>query len=138
MAPNNKPKRVMTEAHKKAIVSARNEARTVEMYLLVLRDTAPKKRGRAKSQADMQKELALIESKLRSKKLSPLEELKLMQKQTDLRSRITSNESVTVLKDLEKAFVKVGASYSKRHGITAQSWKKVGVPASVLSTAGIK
>jgi hypothetical protein len=39
---------------------------------------------------------------------------------------------------LEIAFIKVGASYSKRHGIDVQSWKKVGVPVSVLAKAGIK
>lgn len=128
----------MTEAHKKAIANARNEARTVEMYLLVLRDAAPQNRGRSKTHADMKKELAIIESKLRSRNLNPLDELKLMQRHADLKAKITNSESTTVLKDLEKAFVKVGASYSKRHGISAQSWRKVGVPASVLKVAGIK
>lgn len=137
MAPSKKPRK-MTEAHKKAIANARNEARTVEMYLLVLRDAAPQNRGRSKTHADMKKELAIIESKLRSRNLNPLDELKLMQKHADLKAKITNNESTTVLKDLEKAFVKVGASYSKRHGISAQSWRKVGVPASVLKIAGIK
>jgi len=138
MAPSKKPKRVMTEAHKKAIADSRNQARTVEMYLLVLNDNSTGNKGRRLSQSDMKKELAIIDSKIRSRKISPLEMLKLTQKAMDLRASIAASESNNVVKELEKAFVKVGAAYSARHGIKAQAWRQVGVPASVLKAAGIK
>ena len=38
---------------------------------------------------------------------------------------------------LETAFVDVAKSYSERQGIGYQSWREVGVPAAVLSRAGI-
>jgi hypothetical protein len=41
------------------------------------------------------------------------------------------------LKTIEDDFVKVVANYSKRQGISYASWREVGVPASVLTRAGL-
>jgi hypothetical protein len=41
------------------------------------------------------------------------------------------------IEELEDAFVGIAASYSVRQGISYQSWREVGVPASVLARAGI-
>ena len=38
---------------------------------------------------------------------------------------------------LEDEFVGVAKAYSERNGISYQAWREVGVPAAVLSHAGI-
>jgi hypothetical protein len=66
-----------------------------------------------------------------------MRQLKLVQLRRDLRSELASTDREVDIAALQAAFVDVAKSYSERHGISYQSWREVGVPAAVLSQAGI-
>jgi hypothetical protein len=63
--------------------------------------------------------------------------LKLVQERRDLQAERETLSSPVDLAGLEDAFVEIAASYSARQGISYQSWREIGVPAEVLSRAGI-
>ncbi len=42
------------------------------------------------------------------------------------------------IRKLEEEFVQVAASYTERHGMTYEGWRKTGVDAEVLARAGIE
>ena len=62
---------------------------------------------------------------------TPMQELKLVQERHDL------GELAAWYGD-EDDFVAVARTYSRRHGITFDTWREIGVPAAVLRRAGLR
>ena len=124
----------MTDDHKAALAQGRAEGRIVREYLDALRANKPK-RGRKRTPDSISKRLAAIEEELAE--ADALTELRLVQERRDLTAELAAMGQNVDVADVEEAFVKAAASYSRRQGISYSSWRDVGVPASVLRRAGI-
>jgi hypothetical protein len=134
MAAKRGPKGPLTDTHKAAMAQGRNEGRAVRAYLEALRANKPK-RGRKRTGDSIKKRLAAIDEALPS--ADALSELRLIQERRDLADELASIGETVDINSTELAFVDVAKSYSERQGITYDSWREVGVPASVLTKAGI-
>jgi hypothetical protein len=128
------PKSPLTDQHKAALARGRQEGRAVRAYLEALRGNKPK-RGRKRTTDSINKRLDAIDQQLKT--ADPVTELRLVQQRRDLNSELDGMSSNVDLKSIEDAFVKVAASYGKRQGISWASWREVGVPAAVLTRAGL-
>lgn len=134
MAAKRGPKMPMTDEHKAALAKGRVEGRVVREYLEGLRATKPK-RGRKRTAETVATRLETINAELES--ASPIDELLLVQERRDLRSELESMSDIIDMKQLEAEFVALAKSYSQSKQISYQSWRDVGVEASVLKAAGI-
>ena len=134
MAAKRGPKTPMTDEHKAALAKGRVEGRVVREYLEGLRATKPK-RGRKRTAETVATRLETINAELES--ASPIDELLLVQERRDLRSELESMSDIIDMKPLEAEFVALAKSYSQSKQISYQSWRDVGVEASVLKAAGI-
>jgi|TARA_B110000238_G_C16135781_1_gene443591 uncharacterized protein YicC (UPF0701 family) len=134
MAAKRGPKTPMTDEHKAALAKGRVEGRVVREYLEGLRATKPK-RGRKRTAGTVATRLETINAELES--ASPIDELLLVQERRDLRSELESMSDMIDMKQLEAEFVALAKSYSQSKQISYQSWRDVGVEASVLKAAGI-
>lgn len=134
MAAKRGPKGPLTDQHKAALAKGRVEGRAVRAYLEALRSNKPK-RGRRRTADSIKKRLDAINEQLKS--ADPLTEVRLVQERRDLMTEMEGMQSNVDLKSIEDAFVKVVGNYSKRQGISYASWREVGVPAAVLSRAGL-
>ncbi|MEZ7961778.1 MAG: hypothetical protein QMC04_07585 [Ilumatobacter sp.] len=134
MAAKRGPKMPMTAEHKAALAKGRVEGRVVREYLEGLRATKPK-RGRKRTAETVATRLETISAELES--ASPIDELLLVQERRDLRSELESMSDIIDMKQLEAEFVALAKSYSQSKQISYQSWRDVGVEASVLKAAGI-
>ncbi len=134
MANPRGPKTPMSDDHKAALAKGRAEGRIVRDYLEGLRATKPK-RGRKRTPETIQNRLEKIETELAS--ASPLDELLLIQERRDLHNELEAMSETIDMTALEAAFVGVAKSYSQSKQISYQSWRDVGVEASVLKEAKI-
>ncbi|WP_395156942.1 hypothetical protein [Ilumatobacter sp.] len=134
MAAKRGPKTPMSNEHKAALAKGRVEGRVVREYLEGLRATKPK-RGRKRTAETVTTRLETIDTELES--ASPLDELLLVQERRDLRSELESMSDTIDMERLAAEFVTVAKSYSRSKQISYQSWRDVGVEASVLKAAGI-
>jgi hypothetical protein len=124
----------MSDQHKAALAQGRSEGRAVRDYLAALRANKPK-RGRKRTPDSIKKRIGAIDDQLAT--ADPLNELRLVQEKRNLTDELNSMDNQIDLGSLEKAFVDVAATYSARQGISYAAWRDVGVPASVLTRAGI-
>ncbi len=124
----------MSNEHKAALAQGRTEGRAVRDYLDALRANKPR-RGRKRTPDSVKKRIKAIDAQLAS--ADALSELRLVQERRDLSDELLTMSTGIDLAEVEKSFVEVAASYSKRHGITYTSWREVGVPAAVLTRAGV-
>ena len=134
MAAKRGPKSPMTAEHKAALATGRAEGRIVRDYLEALRINKPK-RGRKRTADSIRKRLAAIAKEIEV--ADALTELKLTQEQMDLEVELENFGTTVDLTALEKDFIKVARTYSKRQGISYSAWRKVGVEPAVLKAAGI-
>jgi len=134
MATKRGPKSPMTDEHKAALAKGRTEGRIVRDYLEGLRATKPK-RGRKRTPETIAARLKKVEAELAA--ASPLDELLLVQERRDLQDELAAMSNTIDMTALENAFVEVAKSYSASKQISYQSWRDVGVEASVLKRAGI-
>lgn len=125
----------MSEEHKAALAQGREEGAIVRRYLEALSAHAPK-RGRKRSPESAAKRLKVVLEQIPT--AEPLRRLHLVQERIDLQEEIARQGETVDLKDLEDAFVAAAAGYSQRKGISAKSWRDVGVPPAVLKRAGLK
>jgi hypothetical protein len=126
--------RAMSDAHKAALATGRTEGRAVRNYLEALRANKPK-RGRKRTADTINQRLDVIDGQLAD--ADPITELRLVQERRDLEAELQSLDGGVDLAALETGFIKVAKPYSERQGITYAAWREVGVPAAVLSRAGI-
>ena len=134
MAAKRGPKSPMTDEHKAALARGRVEGRIVREYLEGLRSTKPK-RGRKRTPDTVNSRLAAIADELAD--ASPMDELMLIQERRDLEAELERMSNVIDIKALENSFVEVAKSYADSKKISYQSWRDVGIEASVLKRAGI-
>jgi hypothetical protein len=134
MANKRGPKTPMSDEHKAALAKGRAEGRIVRDYLEGLRATKPK-RGRKRTADTITARLAAIEEALTD--ASPIDELLLVQERRDLNDELDAMSNTIDMSSLETDFISVAKSYSTSKSISYQSWRDVGVEASVLKAAGI-
>ena len=127
--------RAMSDEHKEALANGRYQSRAVKAYLAALQTNKPK-RGRKRTSDSINKRLAKIAEELPI--ADALQEVLLLQEQSNLERELGNLESDVDLSELEEEFVKVGLGYSSAKGIEYATWRKVGVSAEVLAKAGIK
>lgn len=89
-----------------------------------------------KPQRDITKKLADIKAEI-AICTSPLQRLKLLQKQYNLENGKDETEQIIDLAAAEREFAKIAKSYSERAGLVKEVWLAAGVPEDVLSNAGI-
>ena len=127
-------KRSMSDDHKASLAQGRSEGRVVRNYLEALSANTPK-RGRRRTPESIDRRLATIEAEL--PEADAMRRLKMVQERRDLLAERETLAAPVDLRALEDAFVEIVESYSARQGISYQSWREVGVPAAVLSRAGV-
>ena len=128
------PKGPMTDEHKAALATGRNEGNAVRNYLEALRNNKPK-RGRRRTHESIAARLEGIDAELES--ADPMSELRLRQERRDLQAESASLGEKIDISALENGFVHVAKSYSARQGISYATWREIGVDAAVLKRAGI-
>lgn len=124
----------MSDEHKAALAEGRAEGRIVRDYLEGLRSTKPR-RGRKRTPESIAARLDKIEAELAG--ASAIEELQLVQERRDLRAELDAMDGGVDMDTLTESFVGVAKSYADRKGISYAAWRDVGVPAAVLTRAGI-
>lgn len=124
----------MSDEHKTALAEGRDQGRSVRRYLEALEANKPR-RGRKRSPESITKRLHAIENEIPT--ADPLKRLHLIQERLDLQAALEASGAGTDLAELEAGFVAVAASYGDRKGITYSAWRELGVPAAVLTRAGI-
>jgi len=135
MAPQKRRSSKMTDEHKAALAEGREQGRTIRHYLEALEENKPR-RGRKRTPESMKKRLDQVEKELGSEP-QPLRKVQLIQERLDLQESLTTKDAPVDLRALEAGFVKAAAPYSQRKQISYQAWRELGVPADVLSKAGI-
>lgn len=133
MAGKKGPKK-MTAEHKDALAQGRQQGRAVRTYLTALEENKPR-RGRRRTPQSITKRLAAIDAAL--PEADPLKRLQLTQERLDLQQELERADGKVDLAALEKDFVEAAGPYSSRKGISYAAWRELGVPAAVLSKAGI-
>ena len=128
------PKGPMTDEHKAALATGRNEGNAVRNYLEALRNNKPK-RGRRRTRESIASRLDAIDAELES--ADPMTELRLRQERRDLQAESASMGDKVDITALENGFVSVARAYSARQGISYATWREIGVDAAVLKRAGI-
>lgn len=128
------PKGPMTDEHKAALATGRNEGNAVRNYLEALRNNKPK-RGRRRTRESIASRLEAIDAELEL--ADPMTELRLRQERRDLQAESASMGEKIDITALENGFVIVARSYSARQGISYATWREIGVDAAVLKRAGI-
>jgi hypothetical protein len=123
-----------SDAHKRALAEGREQGRVIRRYLEA--KNTPGRRGRKRTPESIKRRLAAIDTRLSS--ADALTSLQLRQERRDLQNEMTRLPSPGPnIAELEREFVKVAKPYAARKGIAYDTWRQVGVPASVLRTAGI-
>lgn len=126
----------MTDEHKAAIASGRMESGAVRDYLEALESAKPKP-GRKVDPARLVEKKEAITEKLSSDGGNALRRLEMMQEISDIDQRLSRVEEEVDITDAEALFVEHARSYAGRKGIQYSTWRQFGVPADVLSKAGI-
>ncbi len=124
----------MTDAHKAALATGREQSRAVRDYLEAIEAAKPR-RGRKRTPASIKKRLAAIDEAL--PEASALQRLLLTQERTDLEYEMENMNEAVDLGAYEKGFVKHAKAYAEAKGITYATFRSVGVSADVLQRAGI-
>ena len=130
-----KTKSPMSQEHKQALATGREQGRVVRRYLEAL-DAHRPKRGRKRTPESIKRRLADIESRLESS--DPLSRLQLVQERMNLESELAAKSEAVDLGSLEDDFVAAAQEYGERKGITYAAWREAGVDAAVLKRAGIR
>jgi uncharacterized protein YicC (UPF0701 family) len=124
----------MTAEHKAALAEGRAQGRAVRNYLEALERNKPK-RGRRRTPTGIKKRLDAIDAEINA--ADPLKRVQLIQERMDLLDELENATSTVDIDSLEKDFIRDAAAYSQRKGISYAAWRELGVPASVLRSAGI-
>jgi len=134
MPAKKKPTRSMSDAHKAALVTGREQGRAVRAYLEALESNKPK-RGRRRTPESIEKRLEAIADLI--ERTDPLTRVQLFQERLDLEAELVAGSTQVDLAGLEEGFIAVAAAYAGRKGISYSAWREIGVPAATLRAAGI-
>jgi hypothetical protein len=127
-------KSTMSAEHKAALAKGREQGRVIRAYLTALDEQKPK-RGRRRSPDSIRKRVAEIDGELAS--ADPLKRVQLIQERLDLTDELDASSANGSMDELEAEFTKVAKAYSDSKGLSFAAWREVGVPAAVLTQAGI-
>ncbi len=116
------------------MAAGRVEGKAVRDYLEALRANKPK-RGRKRTPDSIRRQIDAIAAKLAE--ADAVSELRLISERMHLETELANMGTGVDITDLQAEFVKVAKRYGERNHITYAAWREVGVPASVLSAAGI-
>ena len=135
-------KRPMSRQHKAAIAAGRSDATAVRAYLEALSTSNGRNgHGRPKlSKTQARARITAISTKI-AKESDPLNRLSLAQEQVDLEKLLANpggSNGTKSVDDLTKSFVRSARRYSERKGISWSAWRRIGVPARVLTKAGVQ
>lgn len=136
-APRSSKSKGMSAEHKAALAHGRQEGNVVRAYLDAL-DAHKPKRGRKVSPDDVRSRITAIEEEIKETRGG--KKLDLVQARRNAEMQLEELESAANgfdIVQLQKNFVKVAKSYAKRKGINYGTFREVGVPAQVLTDAGI-
>lgn len=122
-----------TDSRKDAFVRAREETRVVDTYLASIAQAS--RPGRRRAPDSVAAQLRKVITELHE--ATGAERLALIQRRRDLEEERNRLTAASDTRGLEDAFVKVAQRYSERKGISYATWREAGVPARVLSKAGI-
>jgi hypothetical protein len=134
MPATKRNKTAMSDAHKAALAQGRAQGRAVRNYLEALEAHKPK-RGRKRTPDSIKKRLARIDAEYVDG--DQLKRLQLAQERLDLQRELDASGQAVDLSALEREFRDAAKPYGERKGITYAAWRQVGVPDSVLKSAGI-
>ena len=127
--------RTMTDEHKRAMRAGRDQGRAVKAYLDALEQHRPR-RGRQRTVESITRRLKTIAGELQD--ASSLKRLQLTQERRDLQTELDTKSVGTVdLSALEGEFVRHAKAYGESKGIAYATWRDLGVPADVLTRAGV-
>ncbi len=126
-------KQRMSEQHKRALATGREQGRAVREYLEWLESRTPR-RGRKRDTSP--ERLAEVEDQIAETE-SVLRRLHLIQLRRDLEVAADNEDDPREEERVRRAFVKAARAYGNSKGITYASWREIGVPAAVLREAGI-
>ena len=129
-----KAKHEMSDEHKEALATGRNQSRAVKAYLAAIKVNKPK-RGRKRTTESIQARLAKIADDLPT--ADALQEVLLLQEQANLEKELVTIGKAVDLSELEAAFIAVGLAYSRSKGIDYSTWHKIDMSAETLAKAGI-
>lgn len=127
-------KRTMSDQHKAALATGREQGRVVRRYLEALESHRPK-RGRKRTPESIATRMSTIDERLAN--ADPLSRLHLLQERMDLERQMNTEGEGVDLDALETEFVEAAGPYSERKGITYEAWRAAGVEPRVLKAAGI-
>lgn len=125
----------MSQEHKQALATGREQGRAVRRYLEALEAHRPK-RGRKRTPDSIKRRLDDIESRLET--ADPLTRLQLVQERMNLQTELATKSEAVDLSVLEEEFVAAAREYGERKGITYGAWREAGVDAAVLKRAEIR
>jgi len=124
----------MSEEHKAALAEGRKQSREIKAYLEAL---ASRKPGRPVTKESLAKRLEGVNAKIGGSE-NPLDTVELIQSRLEIEKALSELGTGDDYASLEAGFVANAAAYSDRKGISYTAWREIGVPASVLKSAGIK
>jgi hypothetical protein len=108
---------------------------TVDRYLSAV--STPKQRGRKVSKATLTHRLDLARARVKS--ATGVEKVLAAQEVRDLQNKLASINASggTDVKSLEAEFVRIAKKFGENRGIGYGAWRDAGVPAVVLTKAGV-
>ena len=124
----------MSDEHKAALKQGRIEARAIKAYLEAI---AARKPGRPVTKESVTARIVRLEQKIAAEE-NPLKAVEFRQARLEAEQSLAQLEDPVDLDALESGFVAAAPTYSERKGITYAAWRESGVPAAVLTRAGIK
>ncbi len=124
----------MSDDHKAALATGRDQGRAVRRYLEAL-DAHRPRRGRKRTPESIRKRLDAIDQRLAD--ADALTRLQLVQERMDLQRELDSTEKKPDMSALEAEFVAAAKEYGSRKGITYAAWREAGVDPATLRKAGI-
>ena len=124
----------MSQDHKDALKQGRAEARAIKAYLEAIGN---RRRGRPVTRESLTARITRLEENIATES-NPLKAVEMRQARLDAEQALAALAAPVDMPALEAAFIDAVPGYSERKGITHAAWREAGVPAAVLSQAGIK
>ncbi|WP_419918226.1 hypothetical protein [Candidatus Poriferisocius sp.] len=125
---------MVSEEVKSARAIGQAQGRQVSRYLNALDSTKPK-RGRQRSTEKMEARRDELPGEIAQAK--PLKRVHLIQELMDIEAELAKESDPMDISSAEGDFIAIAADYSQRKGISYAAWREIGVPASVLKSAGV-
>lgn len=127
----------MTDTHKSALAEGRQQGAVVRRYLEALEASKPK-RGRKRTRQTIEANLGTVRAQLDDPATNAITRLEAVQREMDLLAELDALGEPTVsIVELEAAFIANAGPYAQRKGLSRTAFRAVGVPAAVLTKAGI-